>query len=184
MNKKIAVMVADGSEPVEVIAPVDVLRRGGINVQLISVMPSDELTFAQNVKVTADAKVGEVDLMEFDGILVPGGSVGVENLAKNEKLTCALKDFMAQGKFVFSICAGPTILASLGLLEGRTATCYPGCETTFPNGVFPEKLGVYRDENLVTASGPGFAIDFGIECLRAVAGDSTADSVAKDMLIS
>ena len=184
MEKLAAVMLGDGFEPVEALAPVDVLRRGGVKVDTVSVMDGRQVTSAQGITLYADDGVEDVDLMGFDLIVVPGGSVGVENLAKCEPLAAALRAFMAEGRLVASICAGPTILADLGLLEGRTATCYPGCEGGFPAGAYVGGPTVHRDGNLVTASGPGQALDFGVAALRALAGDAVADQVAKDMLIT
>lgn len=184
MEKLVAVMLGDGFEPVEAIAPVDALRRGGAKVDMVSVMDGLQVESAQGVVMYADDGVGDVDLLGFDMIVVPGGSVGVENMAKCQPLAEALRQFMAEGKLVASICAGPTILADLGLLEGRKATCYPGCEGNFPAGAYQDVLGVVRDGNLITASGPGQALDFGIEALRALSGDATADAVAKAMLVT
>ena len=94
----------------------------------------------------------------------------------------ALPHFMAH-KFVFSICAGPTILNELGLLKGRKATCYPGCEDGFPAGVYQEDEDIVIDGNLVTAAGPGQALKFGIKCIKVIAGKDKAQPVAKSMLV-
>ena len=120
---------------------------------------------------------------DFDMIVVPGGMGGVQNLSRCQPLLDALKAFAAEGRLIGAICAGPTILADLGLLKGRAATCYPGCQTNFPEGVYQAIYGVQRDANLVTASGPGQALDFGLELLRALEGDAAADEVAKGMLL-
>ena len=140
MEKLVAVMLGDGFEPLEALAPIDVLRRGGMKVDTVSVMEGRQVTSAQGVTLYADAGVGDVDLMGFDMIVVPGGSGGVENLARCEPLAAALRAFMAEGRLVAAICAGPTILADLGLLEGRTATCYPGCEEGFPAGAYQAEM--------------------------------------------
>ncbi len=181
--KRVAMMVADGSEPIEVIAPVDALRRGGAEVTLVSVMGRLDLMAAHGVALKADALVEAVDLDDFSMIVVPGGSVGVENLGKSEPLAEALQSFMTHDRMLGAICAGPTILASLGLLDGKRATCYPGCEGGFPEGSYTGEIGVVVDGNLITASGPGQALPFGIELLHALSGDAAADKVASDMLL-
>lgn len=183
MQKRVAVMLGDGFEPVEAIAPVDALRRGGVDVTMVSVMGDRLVMAAQGVPVMADEQVDAVELGDFDMIVVPGGSGGVQNLAKCQLLLDALKTFSEQGRFIGAICAGPTILADLHLLDGRTATCYPGCQTNFPEGVYQDVYDVVRDTSLITASGPGQALDFGIELLRALMGDKAADEVAKGMLL-
>lgn len=183
MAKKVAMMLGEGFEPIEAIAPVDCMRRAGLEVELVSVMPSVQVKSAQNVVVEAEALDENLDLEDFDMIVVPGGSLGVENLKKSEKLAQALKDFMAKDKHVASICAGPTVLNGLGLLEGRKVTCYPGCETGFPDGAYQPGYGVVVDRNLITASGPGQALDFGIAIVKALCGDNAADQVASGMLM-
>lgn len=181
--KKVAMMVADGSEPVEVVAPVDVLRRGGAEVTLVSVMGRLDIAAAHGIALRADALIDDVDLDGYDMVVVPGGSVGVENLGKSERLAEALRRFAADDRPIGAICAGPTILASLGLLDGRKATCYPGCQAGFPEGAYQDVLGVVEDGNIITASGPGQALPFGVALLRSLFGDAIASDVASGMLM-
>lgn len=166
MAESVAVMLGDGFEPVEVVAPVDVLRRGGVGVTLVSVMGRNEVTGAQNIKVVADALVEDVDLDSFTMVVVPGGSIGVENLGKCGKLTTSLRDRIETNKLVGSICAGPTILANLDLLQGRKAVCYPGCETNFPAGVYQPNVDVCIDKNLITATALPLHYRLGGHCSR------------------
>ncbi|NGM17135.1 DJ-1 family glyoxalase III [Xiamenia xianingshaonis] len=180
--KKVAMMAVNGSEPIEVLAPVDVLRRGGVEVTIVSCEAGDKIVTDQGIYLGADANVKDVDLLSFDMIVVPGGS-GVEALKKNAALKDALTTFLAESRPVGSICAGPTVLNEFGLLEGRKVTCYPGCEAGLPAGVFQEGIGVVRDGNLVTASGPGLALDFGVALLRQLMGDDVAEGVARGMLM-
>lgn len=183
MAKTVAIMLGDGFEPVEAIGPADVLRRGGVSVDLVSVMGRTDVTAAQDVVVAADKLVGETDLATYDMVVVPGGSVGVENLAACPALVEELRRRMAADGLVGSICAGPTILANLGLLEGREAVCYPGCEDVFPAGVYQAGSDVAVDGNLITATGPAVALVFGVALLNALAGAETAASVARGMLL-
>lgn len=184
MPKKVAIFIGDGSEPIEVVAPADALRRGGVDVHIVSVMSSPEVKMAHGITIAADALIDQVDMDAYDMLIVPGGNGGVENLGRNQKLADALISFINQGKQVSSICAGPTILAKLHLLDGFKATCYPGCQTDFPEGSYVAGPTVVTDNNLITASGPGVALDFGIAMLRALEGDQVADSVASGMLVS
>lgn len=182
MQKKVAVMLGDGFEPIEAIAPVDALRRGGVAVTTVSVMESSRVVAAQGIPVEADAQVNDIALNDFDMIVLPGGMGGVKNLSACEPLCAALATFASENRFIGAICAGPTILANLGLLENRSATCYPGCQDGFPANVYQDVRGAVRDSNLITASGPGQALEFGIELLRALMGDAVANDVARDML--
>lgn len=181
--KKVAVMLGEGFEPIEAIAPVDCMRRAGIEVELVSVMPSVQVKSAQGIVVEAEALDENMDLSAFDMIVIPGGGLGVENLKKSDKLSKALRVSMEGNTFVAAICAGPTVLNELGLLEGKRVTCYPGCEEGFPQGAYLSGQSVVVDGNLITASGPGQALEFGIAIVRALCGDDVADQVASSMLI-
>ncbi len=185
MSKRVAIFLGDGFEDMEVIAPTDCLRRAGVDVTLVSVMPTKAVKSAQGVDVTANAQIDEadLDLMSFDMIVVPGGNGGVDNINACQKALDTISAFMHANKHVGSICAGPTILAGLGLLEGRIATCYPGCQTNFPAGVYQADFGVYVDGNLITASGPGQAMRFGIALAKALVGEDVAKSVSDGLLM-
>ena len=183
MAKTCAVMLGEGFEEVEALASVDCLRRAGVEVTMVSVMRDQVVQGSHKIAVTADAKVGEVDLGQFDLIVLPGGMPGTTNLGECEELREAVVNRMAAGLKVSAICAAPSLLAKWGVLEGRVATCYPGFETEFPEGVRPDKLGVYYDDNLITASGPGFAVEFGLANVKTLCGEGKADEVAKAMLV-
>lgn len=179
---KVAILLADGFEAIEALAPCDILRRAGVEASLVTINPKPQASDSHGITVVCDATVDTYDFDECDLVVFPGGQPGTNNLRANTKACELACDFMSFKK-VAAICAAPMILAELGLLEGRTATCYPGCESSFPAGVRPDKLGVYRDGNLVTASGPGFAIPFGLELLRLLGNDAGADKTASAMLV-
>lgn len=179
---KVAVLLADGFEPVEALAPVDCMRRAGIEANTVAVTANRRVTAAQSIQVEADYSLEDIDFDHYDAILVPGGSVGVENLKACDGLQEPLENFMHH-KHVFTICAGPTVLGKLNLLDGYRYTCYPECEATLPADGYEGGPGVVVDKNLVTASGPGQALVFGIACVRALRGKDVAEKVAQDMLI-
>lgn len=182
MNRSIAILLADGAEPVEVIAPLDAWRRGGVDVTCVSIMGGRTIKLAQGITMEADATLADVTLADFDALFVPGGSDGVNNLLACKQVETALQEFAKADKFVFSICAGPMVLNAAGILEGKRATCYPGCETDFPAGTYPGHSGIVHDGNLVTASGPAFALDFGLICLAVLTTQPNADEVAAGLL--
>lgn len=184
MTNKVAIFVGNGTEPIEAIAPADALVRGNVQVDFVSVMQGIDVNLAQNVKMRADLSESQFRPEDYDMVIVPGGSLGVENLSKSGVVTDALRTFMGEGRKVSAICAGPTILANMGLLEGYRATCYPGCQGGFPEGCYQDVRGVVVDRNLITASGPGQALEFGIAILRSLAGDEVADSVKAGMLVA
>lgn len=169
--------------PVEVTAPVDALRRGGVDVVLAAV--SDDLTVraAQAVTLQADAPLSALDLTQFDAAIVPGGSVGVDNLGKSARVVAELRRRMEAGEYVAAICAGPMVLANAGLLSDRAAVCYPGCEEGWPVGVYQAGKDVFVDGQPHHRHGPGTALPFGIQILRTLEGDKVADDVAAGMLL-
>lgn len=179
---KVAILLADGFEILEAMSPCDILRRAGEDVSLVTINATPEATDSHGITVACDTTIDKYDFDDCDLVVFPGGQPGTNNLRANTKACELACDFMSFKK-VAAICAAPMILADLGLLEGRTATCYPGCEGNFPEGVRPEKLGVYTDANLVTASGPGFAIPFGLALLRLLGNDAAADKTAAAMLV-
>lgn len=182
--KKVAMLLGDGVEPVEAVAPIDVLRRGGVEVVLVACQGDDTITSAQNIDMGTNVNVKDIDLTDFDMLIVPGGSGGVEVLKANAAVKDALTTFMDDNRLVGSICAGPTVLNEFGLLEGHKVTCYPGCEAGFPAGVYSNSIGVVRDGNLITASGPGQALLFGFALLQKLTDTANAKSVADGMLVT
>lgn len=184
VSNKVAIFVADGTEPAEAVVPADILSRGGVDVTFVSAMPTVSVALAQGVHIEADIILDELEPSNYDLLVVPGGSEGVARLGKCQKMIDALAKFIVDStKFVGSICAGPTILANNALLEGRRATCYPGCEDGFPAGVYQSGVDVVVDGNLITATGPGTAYAFGLALLAALKGDAASQQVASGMLI-
>lgn len=180
---RIAFLLADGFETIEVLTPLDILRRGEQDVSLVSCKDRLRVTTAQRVTLACDDLLTSYNFDTCDMIVLPGGGDGVKRLRANERV-CELVQTFMRSKSVGAICAAPSILAELGLLEGRHATCYPGWDTAFPAGVRPDELGVIRDGNLITGSGPAYALPFGLALLDALAGKDVRDRVAHDMLVS
>lgn len=182
--KKVAILLGDGVEPVEAVAPIDVLRRGGVDVTLVACQGNDTVTSAQNIDIVSNSNFKDVDLSSFDMLVIPGGNGGVEVLKGNAHVQAALTQFMEEDRLIGAICAGPTVLNEFGLLAGRKATCYPGCETDFPEGAYVNEIGVVCNNNLITASGPGQALLFGFALLQKLTDTKTAKTVADSMLVS
>ena len=178
---KAGVFLADGMEEVECLAVVDMLRRGGVDTVMISVMGNRLVTGAHGITVLADAVFEEADFSDCDLLFLPGGVPGTPNLASHEGLRRLLREFAAAGKRLAAICAAPSILGGLGLLEGRTATCYPGWEKKL-NGAVHTVQGVVTDGTVTTARSVGFAVDMGIELVRLLEGEETALAVREAIL--
>lgn len=161
---KVYAFVANGSEEVELLAVVDVLVRGGQDVKLVSVTGSREVVSAHGIKLEADCEFSEADCSDADILFLPGGMPGTRNLAAHEGLCQALLKASQEGKRLAAICAAPSVLGGLGLLEGRKATCYPGFEEELKGAEYTRQ-GVVTDGNITTARGLGYALDLGLELL-------------------
>lgn len=168
--------LADGSEEVELLAVVDVLMRGGQEVKLVSVTGKKEVVSAHQIKLEADYNFSEIDCRDADVLFLPGGMPGTRNLAAHEGLAAALKEAHEAGKRISAICAGPSVLGGLGILEGKKATCYPGFEEELKGAIYT-KQGVVTDGNVTTARGLGYALDLGIELLKLLTDEDTARQI-------
>ncbi len=159
---KVAVLIADGSEELEVLTPVDVLRRAGITVHLISVS-SEYAVGSHQIVIKADKLVKDVDFVEYDAIVVPGGMPGAVNISNDKKVIGALKGAIEDGKLVASICASPAVvLASNGLLGDNKATCYPAPQFISALGKAYTGNDVEISNNIITANGPKSAFKFAL----------------------
>ena len=119
---KAYLFLADGFETVEALAPLDVMRRAGINVVTVSIMKNLQVRSAQNVPVLADAMYSECSFADADALILPGGSEGTENLSAFESLHAELMRMNSEGRLIAAICAAPMVLGRIGLLQERVAT--------------------------------------------------------------
>lgn len=172
----VAVLVADGFETIECLTMVDVLRRGGVRVSLVSIMSTRDAVSSQQIEIACDYTFDEVDFDEYDYVVLPGGMPGTTNLRHDERVCNLVRDF-ATTKHVAAICAAPSILGELGLLVGRRATCFPGFEKSLPAGTFAGERTVIVDGNIITASGMGQALPFALAVLGDIAGERAVEKV-------
>ncbi len=169
-------LLENGFEMCEALAPVDILRRGGVNVTTIGVS-GKEVKSSHGVSVCADAVFSDADFSEIEMLIIPGGQPGVDNLWENEKIRALVKGVAEKKIKISAICAAPIILARLGVLEGRKCTCYPSCSEELPSDGFNGKLGVVRDGEIITARAAGDAYDFAFEILSVLRGKEVAEAV-------
>ncbi len=175
------VLLGTGFEEVEALTPVDVLRRCGVEVRMAGV---GGLTIAggHGIAVEADCTVDEIDQRKLDMIVVPGGLGGVESIGGSKAAMDAIAQAWKDGKYVAAICAGPTVLAKLGITDGRRATSYPGTGSQMGGAVYVDDAEVVVDGKLITSRGPATALPFGLALARALCGERTAAEVAEGML--
>ena len=167
---KVSIFMADGMEEVECLAVADMLKRGSVEVETISIMERRMVTSSHNVTILADKMFDEAEYGDSNLLFLPGGMPGTTNLGAHEGVCALLKEFDAAGKRVAAICAAPSVLGQLGLLQGRQATCYPGFEDQL-TGASYTRQGVITDGHITTARGVGFAIDMGLELVRLLQGE-------------
>lgn len=178
--KKVYLFLADGFETVEALAPVDVMRRAGLDVVTVSIMERKEILSAQDVTVKADALYCDVCFDDAAALVLPGGLGGTNNLSAHEPLRALLKDACSKGTLVAAICAAPMVFGRIGILEGRKATCYPGCESDLFGAEYTA-AAVQEDGNIITGCGPGASFDFGFAIVRRLCGNDTVATLRSQM---
>lgn len=180
----IYVFITDGNEETELVAPVDLLRRAGNTVTLVSASGRRETVGANGIRILADKLLEDEDYLDGDVYLVPGGLPGAEILGADSRVTDLLKYAFENGKHVGAICASPAlVLAPTGILNGKKAICYPGCEGALNDGgATVEDMPAVTDGNVTTGKGPGAAIRYGLELVRIINGEQAAAQLRSDFI--
>ena len=176
--KKVSVMLADGFEEVEALTAVDLLRRAKIYVDTVSITDDFTVHGAHGINVQTEDLFDEVDFSETDMIVLPGGMTGTTNLKEHEGLKKVLLRFAEEEKYIGAICAAPTVLDEIGILQGKRATCYPGVESQIKDAILT-RTPVMRDGNIITGQGVGTAIDFALKLVEVLAGEEKAKEIAE-----
>lgn len=179
--KKIAIFFAEGYEEIEALTVVDLCRRAGIWVDMVSVTDSLQVTGAHGIPVVMDKMLAEVEFDTLDMLVLPGGMPGTRNLEQVPLLMEQVKAFAAAGKYIAAICAAPSVFGHLGLLEGKNACCYPGFEEelTGANVMFHP---CEADGNIITSRGMGCAIDFSLKIIEKLKNDDTASQIGRQII--
>ena len=176
------VLLGTGFEEMEAIAPIDLLRRAGIEVKTVGVT-GKTVYGSHGIGVVADILPEDMELDAMEMIVLPGGLGGVASTRASKPALDALRYGWDQGRFVAAICAGPTVLADLGITDGRNATCYPGCEGQMGSANMQRGAAAVRDGKLITGTSAGCAIPFALELIRALRGEEKAQAIAQQIVI-
>ncbi len=174
-------LLGTGFEETEAVAPLDLMRRAGISVATVG-LNGKVITGSHGIPVSADLEIGEMDLTALEGIILPGGLGGVASIRSCPQAMEAVRFAWDNGKLTAAICAGPTVLADLGITDGKNATCYPGCEENMGSANMVQAAAV-TDGNLITGTSAGCAIPFGLALIAAIKGQETADTIARQIVI-
>ena len=178
----IYMLLGTGFEEMEAIAPLDLLRRAGLDVMTVGV--NGKIVYGgHNIGIEADITLSEMDLTCLEMIILPGGLGGVTSVRASDEAMNALRFAWENGKFVAAICAGPTVLADLGITSGRQATCFPGCESGMGDAVMVPEAAAVRDGRLITGTSAGCAIPFGLELIKALKGEKEAERIREQIVI-
>jgi len=182
MTKKVLVPIAEGTEEIEAVCIIDVLRRAEAEVVVASV-GEKEVICSRGVKIVADKLIGECLDDTFDMIALPGGIPGAENLRDSADLIAILKQQAVGGGFFGAICASPAVvLQTHGLLENRLATSHPDfSDQLTPNASIESRVVV--DGNCITSRGPGTAIEFALKLVEMLYGPEKAKEVGGPMVL-
>ena len=184
MTKKVALFIENGSEELELIAPLDVMRRANLEVDVISANNEDFITSSHNVKIIADKKINEVNnILDYDAIVIPGGMPGSTLLRDNKKIIEFYQKMYNSGKLVAAICAAPIVLSAAGITDDKKVTSYPGFDKEINYKNYNSDKAVVIDKNVITAQGPAVAILFGYEIVNYLLQDNTAEDVKQAMLV-
>lgn len=181
----VIVFLADGFEIIEAMTPVDLLRRARMKVTTCSWNQERQVTSAEGVSVLADQTINDLSVQQLaktDLIVIPGGQPGADNLKANQQVISALQQVAAQGGQVAAICAGPIVLNEAGLIAGKRFTCFPGFEGDI-DGIYENAL-VVKDGNIITAKGPGAAMNFALALIEALSDKRVSDLIAETTFAS
>ena len=176
------VLLGTGFEEMEALAPVDLMRRAGIDVLTVGVT-GKTVYGGHNIGVEADILLEEMDLTQLDMIVLPGGLGGVASARASQGAMDALKFAWENDKFVAAICAGPTVLADLHITDHKQTTCYPGCEQQMGSAVVNSQVPCIRDGKLITGASAGCAVPFALALIEALKGAETAKAIEKQIVI-
>ena len=176
--KNILIPLADGFEEIEAATCINVFRRAGLSV-ITAGMPGTMVKGSRGVKMMADRRMDDVNMNQFDVLVLVGGDPGFRNLGRSQKILKAVRDFGMSNKLIGAICAAPVILARVGLIEKKLATVYPGMEREIPR---PRGGRVIVDGNVITSQAPGTAMEFALKIVETLLGAEKANELRSELV--
>jgi len=177
---KVLVYLAPGFEEIEAVTIIDLLRRADIEVMVVGLIEKS-VTGSHGITILSDITIEQVDPGDYDYLVLPGGQPGTNNLKKNKKVIESIKSFMQDNKLIGAICAAPIVLLEAGILKNKRITSYPSEKTVFTSAVY-EESSVVKDDNIITSRGVATAIDFALDLIREIKGDTIRHEIAEQIL--
>jgi 4-methyl-5(b-hydroxyethyl)-thiazole monophosphate biosynthesis len=178
---RIAVFFAEGFEEIEALTVVDICRRSGIDVDMVSVTGDKTVMGSHRISVNVDKLFSEAEFGGYDMLVLPGGLKGTQGLEAHTGLMERIDEFYKNGKYIAAICAAPSIFGHRGILKGRNACCYPSFESHL-EGAKVTAGPVEISDNVVTSRGMGTAVDFGLVITGIFCGQQAAEKMAAQIV--
>ncbi len=178
-NNMFYVFLADGFEEAEALVPLDLLRRAGVDVYTVGIT-GPVVCSSKKIKVFADLTPEEISFDQCEGVMLPGGMPGTENLYRSSFVQDAVSACVSQKKLLCAICAAPSVPGRMGLLRGKRAVCFPGFETKLTGAVVCDEP-VVKDGMIITAKGAGCVFPFSHCIISALRDKNTADRIIKEI---
>jgi len=176
------IILGEGFEEIEAVTPCDILRRGGVPVQFAAVGVEKIVAGSHGIAILADALASEITPTADDTFVIPGGMGGVNSIKTDAKTMKLIETAAKAGASLAAICAGPSVLAQLGLIDKKHITCYPGCEELMGAAICEADKSIVSDGRLITARAPGSAIDFGLKLLSHLKGEELANRIRTELV--
>ena len=176
--KNVVVFLAPGFEECEALITVDLLRRANLNTTMVSIHSTEEVTGSHSITVKADKKLSDLTDELYDAVVLPGGMPGTTYLMESKEVSDLVLKHNAHNKLVAAICAAPSVLGKLQLLQGKKATCFPGFEDQLDGAEVLNEKAV-RDQNIITAKGLGAAVEFSQAIISYLLDQETANHIVK-----
>ena len=176
------VLLGTGFEETEAIAPIDLLRRAEIDVITVG-LNGKTVYGSHGIGIVADIAPEQMELAAMDMVVLPGGLGGVASIRASEPAMNAIRYAWENQRLVAAICAAPTILAQLGITDGKSAVCYPGCEDQMGSAHMRPDAPCVRDDRVITAASAGCAIPFGLALIEALKGSEESQRIARQIVI-
>lgn len=175
------ILLGEGFEECEALVPADLLRRAGAEVKLVAVEEELLITGAHGIQVNADILLQNVRVDDMDMLVLPGGNGGVQSIRMNLFAIALITDAYNKGAYLGAICAAPTLLANMGILDRRRAVCYPGMEEEMGSAVVQRGAIVVEDGHIITANAAGASFEFGFKLVEKLCGIAAAKRVKADV---
>lgn len=180
MSKKVLVPLAHGFEELEAVTVIDIMRRAEIDVTVASLTGEREVTASRGCVMLADTSLDEVSQNEFDMLVLPGGMPGTTTLRDDPRIITLVQKRWANNQFIAAICAAPMVLLKAGILDGKCISCFPGSVAQDAAPLLRVSSALVEvDLPLITAKGPGAAMDFALTLVGILQGDGVREAVAQ-----